>query len=311
MRLQAIDSHTGGEPTRVLLEGALDLEGATMAERRADFARRFDHLRSGLVSEPRGSEVWVGAVLTPPVSEGAACGIVFFNVAGVLGMCGHGTIGVVETLRHLGRIVPGPVAFDTPVGRVSATLREDGEVAVTNVPSRRTLADVRVEVEGVGEVRGDVGWGGNWFFIVHEPRFEITVARAAELTDVCWRIRRALARAGVAGSDGEEIDHIELFGAGPVEGADSVNFVQCPGGAYDRSPCGTGTSAKLAGLYAAGELRPGEEYRQASVTGSVFRGSVEPCEGGVLPTIVGRAHVTAESTLIFADDDPLRWGIGS
>lgn len=280
-----------------------------MAERRADFVQRFDDLRSGLVNEPRGSEVWVGAVLTPPVSEGAACGIVFFNVAGTLGMCGHGTIGVVETLRHLGRLDPGPVAFDTPVGRVTAVLRENGEVALTNVLSRRVRAGVRLEVEGLGTVVGDVGWGGNWFFIVHEPTFEIAVTRAAELTDVCWRIRRALARAGIAGTEGEEIDHVELFGPGPIEGADSVNFVQCPGGAYDRSPCGTGTSAKLAGLYAAGKLCPGEEYRQASVTGSVFRGSIEPHGDGVIPTLVGRAYVTAESTLIFNDDDPLRWGI--
>ncbi len=309
MRIPVIDSHTGGEPTRVVLEGAIPLEGTTMAERRADFAARFDGLRRGIVREPRGSDVLVGALLTPPVSPEAACGVIFFNDVGYLGMCGHGTIGLVETLRHQGRVQPGPVTIDTPVGPVVATLREDGDVSIRNVPSHRHLADVRVEVEGVGTVVGDVGYGGNWFFIVHEPRFEIDLAHEKTLTETCWRVRRALAREGITGEDGAEIDHVELFGSGPVVGADSQNFVQCPGGAYDRSPCGTGTSAKLACLHAAGKLAPGEEYRQASVTGSVFRGSVEPFGDGVVPTIVGRAFVTAESTLLLSDDDPLRYGI--
>ena len=320
-RLHVIDSHTGGEPTRVVLEGGLPLVGATMAERREDLARRYDPIRSGIVNEPRGSEVVVGAALTAPVSPEAISGVVFFNAVGTLGMCGHGTIGVVETLRHLGRISPGPVVLDTPVGSVTATLFENGEVALTNVASYRYAADLRVSVAGMGEVRGDVGYGGNWFFIVHEPKFEISLARAAELTDACWRIRRALARAGITGEEGVEIDHVELFAEAVPEGADSMNFVQCPGGAYDRSPCGTGTSAKLAGLYAAGQLPAGREYRQMSVTGSVFRGSVEPCapcaagegpggrEGSVVPTLIGRAFVTAESVLLFDPADPIRWGI--
>lgn len=310
-RLQVIDSHTGGEPTRVVLEGGVPLEGVTMSARLEDFKRRFDPLRSGIVNEPRGSEVCVGAILTTPVSPNAVAGMVFFNAVGYLGMCGHGTIGVVETLRHLGRVGPGPVTLDTPVGTITAVLQESGEVAFTNVLSHRRAADVSVEVEGLGTVVGDVAYGGNWFFIVHRPTFEISLSCVSELTDVCWRIRRALVREGITGEHGAEIDHVELFTAKPTADADSVNFVQCPGGAYDRSPCGTGTSAKLAGLYADGQLRAGEEYRQASVTGSVFRGSVEPCEGGVVPTLVGRAFVTAESTLLFRDDDPLRWGLCS
>ncbi|RYG37573.1 hydroxyproline-2-epimerase [bacterium] len=310
-RLRVIDSHTGGEPTRVVLEGQIPLQGDTMAALRDDFRARFDHLRSGLANEPRGSEVWVGAALTPPVSEEAVAGMVFFNNVGYLGMCGHGTIGIVETLRYLGRVTPGPVALDTPVGTVTAVLSESGEVTLTNVVSRRHLSDVTVEVGGLGTVRGDVGYGGNWFYIVHEPHFEITLSNQAELTDVCWRIRHALVAAGITGEGGEEIDHVELFGAEAPQGADSINFVQCPGGAYDRSPCGTGTSAKLACLHAAGKLAAGEEYRQMSVTGSVFRGSVQPVEGGVVPTIVGRASVIAESTLLFSEDDPIRWGLAS
>lgn len=309
MRVRCIDSHTGGEPTRTVLLGEIELQGATMDERREDFRRCHDHIRRGLVNEPRGNDIWVGALLTPPTHEGSIAGVVFFNAAGYLGMCGHGTIGVIETLRHLGQISGGKHRLDTPVGTVEAELLDDGEVQLVNVRSYRHIADLELDVPGVGRVVGDVGYGGNWFYIVHEPKFVISVARQDELTQVCWRIRHELVRRGITGADGEEIDHVELFGAG-FTGADSQNFVQCPGGAYDRSPCGTGTSAKLACLYAAGKLAEGEVYRQASVTDSVFRGSVQAVEGGVIPTIIGRAHVTSEATFIFDDADPLKWGFG-
>lgn len=307
VKVRTIDSHTGGEPTRVILEGQIPLQGATMAERREDLVQRFDGLRSGLVREPRGADVWVGAVLTPPITEGAACGVVFFTTVGTLGMCGHGTIGVVETLRHLGRVEPGPVLLDTPVGTVRATLDEDGSVAIVNVRSYRYRKDVRIDVEGVGTVVGDVSWGGNWFYIVHEPRFPIALDEAGSLNAIATRIRNALQENEITGEDDAEIDHVELFSP---EGEVSKNFVLCPGGTYDRSPCGTGTSAKLAGLYEDGKLMPGQPYRQQSVTGSEFVGRVEPVEGGVVPTLVGRAWVTAESTFLFAEDDPLKEGIG-
>jgi proline racemase len=315
LRLNVIDSHTGGEPTRVVLDGQLDLKGATMAERRQDFAARLDHLRSGIVNEPRGHEAIVGAVLTPPVRQGSAAGVVFFNNVGYLGMCGHGTIGVVETLKHLGGIQPGEVTLDTPVGPVRAFLRESGEVTIQNVVSYRYRADVTLEVDGlgplVGPVVGDVAYGGNWFFIVHHPKFAIDLSRAKELTEICDRIRTALADAAITGDEGAEIDHVELFGEPSTPESQSKNFVLCPGGAYDRSPCGTGTSAKLACLYASGALPADEWYRQESVTGSVFAGKVAPIEGGVLPTIVGRAHVTSEATLLFSDEDPIRWGLAT
>ncbi len=305
-RIRVIDSHTGGEPTRVVPEDEIPLAGETMAARRDDLARHFEARWAGLVREPRGSDVWVGAALTPPVTPSAVCGVVFFTTVGPLGMCGHGTIGVVETLRHLGRVEPGPVAIDTPVGLVRATLREDGRVAITNVRSYRHQKDARVAVDGLGEVVGDVAWGGNWFFIVHEPRFTIDRADAGRLTDVALRVRLALAAAGVTGQDGAEIDHVELFSP---EGEASTNFVLCPGGTYDRSPCGTGTSAKLAGLYADGKLAPGETYRQRGVTGSTFEGSVEACVDGVVPTLVGQAWVTSEATLLFTEGDPLAGGL--
>ncbi len=307
--LRVIDSHTAGEPTRVVLEGGIPLVGDTMSERREDFRLRHDHWRAGIVREPRGSDVLVGALLTPPVNPGSIAGIIFFNNVGYLGMCGHGTIGVIETLKFLGRIEPGPVSFDTPVGTVTAVLQEDGGVSLRNVKSYRHLACLCVEVDGIGTVHGDVAYGGNWFFLVHWPTFEIGIENASELTDVSIRIREALARDGITGEDGAEIDHVELAGPARAEGANSRNFVLCPGSAYDRSPCGTGTSAKLAALFAAEELEEGATYVQESVAGGVFRGSVEAVEGGVIPTIVGRAHITGENTLYFSPEDPLQWGL--
>lgn len=299
MRVRAIDSHTGGEPTRVVPVGEIELLGATMAERRDDLTSRLDHLRRGLVLEPRGSEVLVGAILTPPVAEGSLCGVVFFNNVGALGMCGHGTIGVAETMRWLGSLNAGEAAFDTPVGPVRVTLSPNGDVSLMNVVSYRREAGVALDVEGIGRVVGDVAYGGNWFFVVHEPTFGVALDRVQTLTRHAWAIRHALEHSGRA----REVDHIELAGD------DGRNFVLCPGGAYDRSPCGTGTSAKLACLHADGLLAEGEEYVQVSVTGSAFRGRVRRTEGGVIPTITGRAHVVGDLTLWFNDDDPLRWGL--
>lgn len=308
MRIQVIDSHTGGEPTRVVLEGGPPLQGATLAEMREDFAARFDDYRSAIVNEPRGSDVLVGALLTPPENPGSVAGVIFFNNVGMLGMCGHGTIGLVETLRYLGHIKPGTCNIDTPVGTVTVTLAENGEVSVQNVASYRYLADVEVDVPGVGMVVGDVGYGGNWFFIVHQPTWDLRVEQHVRFTDIAWDIRLALTNNHITGAHGAEIDHIELFGP-PHGDAQSRNFVLCPGRAYDRSPCGTGTSAKLACLVAAGKLEPGVWYRQESVTGSVFRGKVDVVDGQILPTIVGSAHVTAETVLILEANDPLQWGI--
>ena len=307
--LRVIDSHTAGEPTRVVLQGGIPLEGDTMPARRDDFRRRFDHLRSGIINEPRGSDVLVGAALTPAVTPGAAAGVVFFNNVGYLGMCGHGTLGVVETLRYLGLATPGIVSLDTPVGLVTANLHESGEVSLRNVRSYRYRAGVEVELADGSRFVGDIAYGGNWFYIVHEPEFEISVSRARELTDLTLRIKDALVAAGITGEGGSEIDHVELAGRPVTPAGDSRNFVLCPGGAYDRSPCGTGTSAKLACLYAAGRLKAGLDYVQESVLGTAFTGRVEPAEGGVIPTIVGRAYVTADSTLIFQEDDSLAWGL--
>lgn len=311
-RIRVVDSHTGGEPTRLVVEGGPELGSGPLVERLARFRAELDHYRCAVVDEPRGSEVLVGALLCAPHAPDCAAGVIFFNNVGYLGMCGHGTMGLVTSLAHLGRIIPGRHRIDTPVGVVTAELHGDGRVSVDNVPSYRHAAGVAVEVPGHGWLVGDVAWGGNWFFLVESPGLTIESANVDALTDFTGRIRRALELAGVRGADGAEIDHIELFAPSPVPGLDSRNFVLCPGKAYDRSPCGTGTSAKLACLFAAGKLAPGAVFRQESVVGSMFEGQVaaDPARlGGVLPRITGRAHVTAEATLLLADEDPFAWGL--
>jgi 4-hydroxyproline epimerase len=314
--ITVIDSHTAGEPTRVVLDGGPALAGATLAAQRDDFARHHDDFRAAVACEPRGSDAMVGALLVAPRTPGSVAGMIFFNNVGMLGMCGHGTIGVVTTLAHLGRIGPGRHRLDTPVGPVDTELHSDGRVTVLNVPSRRPAAAVAVSVPGVGTVTGDVAWGGNWFFLVDAAQFgaapPLALAHVEALTDLAWRIRGALESQGVTGADGASIDHIELFAASPSADADARNFVLCPGKAYDRSPCGTGTSAKLACLAADGHLAPGQRWVQESIIGSRFEGRWQPVEGGageILPAITGRAWITAESRLLRADDDPFRDGI--
>jgi 4-hydroxyproline epimerase len=312
-RIQVIDSHTGGEPTRVVIAGGPDLGRGSMVERRQRLASEFDWFRSAVVNEPRGSDVLVGAILCEVEQNADAdspvCGTIFFNNVGCLGMCGHGTIGLAVTLGHLGRIGPGMHAVDTPVGRVSVEYDGANTAAIENVPSYRHAAGVRLQIPGYGAVVGDIAYGGNWFFLVNDHGQKLELTRAHALTEFAWRIRRALALQGITGAAGAEIDHIELFGPPHDPANHSRNFVLCPGGAYDRSPCGTGTSAKLACLAAEGKLAAGETWRQESILGSVFEGSY--CERGglILPRIRGTAYITAESQLVLDDSDPMRTGI--
>jgi 4-hydroxyproline epimerase len=307
--ITVVDSHTEGEPTRVVVGGWPHPPGVSMAERRDAMRRTQDALRAGVVREPRGHDAIVGALLTPPVSPGATAGVVFFNDVGYLGMCGHGLIGVVRTLEFLGDIRTGTVRIDTPVGAVSAELHNDGRVTIENVAAYRHRADVEVDVVGFGRVRGDVAYGGNWFFLVDASTMSITMPNSRELMTFTMAIRDALDAAGIVGTNGARIDHIELFGEPSREDADSRNFVLCPGAAYDRSPCGTGTSAKMAVLHARGDLAVGEPWRQESITGSLFTGWLSEREGALIPHVSGRAFITARSTLLFDDGDPFRFGI--
>lgn len=306
-RITVIDSHTGGEPTRVVVAGGPDLGAGPLPERAARFREHFDAFRSCVVNEPRGSDVLVGAILCEPHDPSCAAGVIFFNNVGTIGMCGHGTIGLAVTLAHLGRIDLGEHRIDTPVGVVAAVLHDRHRVTVRNVPSYRRAAGVSVEVPGLGRIVGDVAWGGNWFFLVKEHDEALALGNVERLTDVTWRIRRAVN----AQYPEVPVDHVELFGPPSDPANHSRNFVLCPGKAYDRSPCGTGTSAKLACLFADGKLNPGDVWRQESITGSVFEGTAEATgePGVVIPSITGTAFVTAEATLLADDADPLRDGI--
>jgi proline racemase len=279
-----------------------------MAERRSYLLARQDRLRQAVVCEPRGHDAVVGALLTPPVEPGSAAGVVFFNNAGALGMCGHGLIGLVRTLEFLGRLAPGALRVDTPVGTVGATLEADGAVTIENVPAYCHAQDVALDVPGLGRVTGDVAWGGNWFFLTSLETPPLELANVARLTELTARILAALRARGVTGRDGAAIDHVELFGPARRRDADARNFVLCPGLAYDRSPCGTGTSAKLAVLAARGKLAPGQRWRQESVTGSLFEGWLEERDGALVPRVRGRAYVTGRATLLFDAADPFRAG---
>ena len=308
-RVRVIDSHTGGEPTRLVVSGAPDLGGGPLRERLDRFRADHDDFRSAVVNEPRGSDVMVGALLCAPVDPACAAGVIFFNNVGYLGMCGHGTIGLVATLAYLNRIAPGEHKIETPVGTVSAVLHATGEVTVNNVASYRSASNVAVDVPGHDTVHGDVAWGGNWFFLVRNHDLELTLNNIDQLTAFTWAVRQALRAGGITGDDGKEIDHVELFAPSQLTGVSSKNFVLCPGKAYDRSPCGTGTSAKLACLYADGKLREGEVWRQESITGSLFEGSVRVRDGKIYPSIKGSAFVNADAELLLDPRDPFCMGI--
>jgi proline racemase len=306
-RVSIIDSHTGGEPTRIVIAGGPDLGRGSTAEQLKVLRDRYDPLRSAVVNEPRGSDVMVGAILVVPQDPSCITGVIFFNNVGYLGMCGHGTIGLINTLAYQSRIQPGEHRIETPVGVVSAVLHNNGEVSVNNVPSWRTKKGLSIEVPNLGKITGDVAWGGNWFFLVEHHGQELSLANVDRLTDFSWQIRQAVNAQGFP-----EIDHIELFGPPAATGAQSRNFVLCPGKAYDRSPCGTGTSAKLACLAADRKLEPGAAWVQESIIGSVFTGSftwVVEAAGKISPRIRGRAFINAESTLLFDEQDPFCWGI--
>ena len=307
--IKVIDSHTGGEPTRVVISGGPDLGLGPLDRRRTAFQRQFDSFRSAIVNEPRGSEVLVGALVVEPTDPSCVAGVIFFNNVGYLGMCGHGTIGLVVTLAHLGKLGPGEHYIETPVGIVLATLHADGQVSVANVPSWRTAKAVKVEVPGFGLVVGDVAWGGNWFFLVDEHRQTLTLQHAEQLTEFCWRVRQSVNAQGFP-----LVDHIELIGPPVAPGANARNFVQCPGKAYDRSPCGTGTSAKLACLAADGKLAENAPWVQESILGTRLTGQfrwLDRTAGKVAPTITGSAFVNAETTLLLDERDPFCWGIRS
>ena len=305
--IRVIDSHTGGEPTRLVLEGGPDLGDGPIADRVQRFKQHFDDYRCAIVNEPRGGDPWVGALLVEPHRADCELGVIFFNNVGYLGMCGHGTMGLIASLAFAGRLAPGAIKIDTPVGAVEVELHADGRISVSNVVSYRSHSRVAVEVPTIGRVTGDVAWGGNWFFLISNHDQIIDLSHVESLTDFSWRVREAVNAQGHP-----LVDHVELFGASQLPGAHSRNFVLCPGKAYDRSPCGTGTSAKLACLAADGKLIEGDAWIQESLIGSTFEASFrwhDRNQGQIVPLITGSAHVTGENLLRLDPSDPFCWGI--
>ncbi|MFZ6863589.1 4-hydroxyproline epimerase [Undibacterium sp. Ji67W] len=319
-KITIIDSHTGGEPTRVIVAGGPDLGTGSVAQQLHVFKEQFDHFRTATVCEPRGSDVLVGALSCVPSEPDCVAGVIFFNNVGYLGMCGHGMIGFIVTLAYQGKIGVGTHRIETPVGIVEAELHEDQSVTVRNVPAYRFKQAVNVDVPGIGAVKGDIAWGGNWFFLISDHGQDLHLANVDSLTDYCWRVRLALESNGITGEQAALIDHIELFAAASDAANHSKNFVLCPGKAYDRSPCGTGTSAKLACLAADDILAPGQVWRQESILGSVFEASYQLQHEAdashtigatlkILPALRGTAFVNAEANLLLNEDDPFVWGI--
>lgn len=309
--MHVIDSHTGGEPTRVILDGAPDLGQGPLSERAQMLATRYPGFCRATLSEPRGQPAMVGALLVEPVDPACVTGVIYFDPDAVLGMCGHGTIGLAVTLADLGRIAPGTHRIETPAGVVTIDLHDANTVTVTNIESRRVHKDVELDAGGYGRVTGDVAYGGNWFFIVDPSPIPVRPDNIRHLTDLSIAIRTASIAAGIGGEQGEPVDHVILQGEASEAGVHSRNFTLCPDDTYDRSPCGTGSSARLACLAADGRLAPKEEIVQHSVIGSPYRLSYEPgLRGGVVPSITGQAYIMARSELVFDPQDPYRNGIG-
>ncbi|WP_170763573.1 proline racemase family protein [Ruegeria lacuscaerulensis] len=308
--MHVIDSHTGGEPTRVILDGAPDLGSGPLSQRAHRLATEHEAFYRSVMLEPRGQPAMVGALLVEPVDPTCVAGVIYFDADAVLGMCGHGTIGLTVTLAHLGRIELGRHRIETPAGVVTVELLDENTVTVTNIESRRVHCGITLDVPGYGAVTGDVAYGGNWFFIVDPSPIPIETDNIRQLTDMTIAIREASIAQGIGGEKGEPIDHVILQGGTPEPDVHSRNYVLCPDDNYDRSPCGTGSSARLACLAADGRLAPGEEIVQQSVIGSSYRLSYRPGpNGGVIPSITGQAHVIAEAKLIFAENDPYKAGI--
>jgi proline racemase len=327
--LQAVDSHTAGEPTRIVTGGLPPVAGATMAEKRAALRIRHDALRRALVHEPRGHDAIVVAYLVPPCHPDAHAGVVFCNDVGYLGMCGHGAIGVATVLVGMG-MVPAQepetrVVLDTPAGlvpcRVAVSNGRARAVTITNVPSFQFRQRAIAAVPGFGKVAADIAWGGNWFAFVEAAQLGLHVDKAhlPQLLPAAIAVREALAANGVRGvhpESGEEqlVDHVKLFDAleGPTPGARAMTL--CPGTAYDRSPCGTGTSAKLAVLHSKGELGVGEWFTSESVIGTRFRARIAATTqvgqfAAIVPEIEGAAYVTGLQTFVLDPEDPCVHGL--
>jgi 4-hydroxyproline epimerase len=308
-----VDSHTIGEPTRLVLDDAfvagLDLGTGSVFSRREVFRSRYDDVRRALVTDPRGVEAMVGVILVPPADPTCDLGAFYFNRVGYLDMCGHATIGLAVSLGHTGRITPGPFRMETPAGVVGVEWHGGSDASFQSVTPRRIHRGLSIRCPDGSIVTGDVATSGLWFFICRDHGLPVVPEAIPQLLERSWAIRRSLGAAGVTGDTGEVIDHIVLMGP-PLDPANSArNFVLCPDGAFDRSPCGTATSALVGCLHEDVQLAEGAVWRQESILGGLYEASVRTQAGVLVPTVRGRAWITAEATLQFSADDPYRAGL--
>ena len=312
-RLRVIDSHTIGEPTRVVLDeslvAGLDLGGGSVRDRRDRFRDRCDHVRSALVGDPRGTTAMVGVILVPPADPTCRFGAFYVNRVGYLDMCGHATIGLAVTLGARGIIEPGDFRLESPAGVVGVTWHGGGEASFECVPPRRIAQNLALACDDGSRVTGDVATSGLWCYLCRDHGLPVEPTAIPALTARAWSIRRALEARGLSGDGGEVIDHVVLLGPPRDPGNDGRAFVLCPDGAFDRSPCGTGTSALVGCLFEDGILTAGRTWRQESVLGGVYEASIRRERDILVPTVRGRAWLTAETTLHFAGDDPYRTGL--
>lgn len=310
--MHVIDSHTGGMPTRVILDGGPNLGTGSLKQRADSLASEHEAFYKSVLLEPRGQPGMVAALMVPPVDPDCAAGVIYFDADAVLGMCGHGTIGLAVTLAHLGRIKPGISKIETPAGVITIDLLDQNTVRVTNVESRRVHKSVTVDTAEYGQITGDVAYGGNWFFIVDPSPIPVVPGNIRTLTDRAIAIREACLDQAIGGEAGEPVDHVIFQGASDTPGVHSRNFVLCPDDNYDRSPCGTGSSARLACLAADGLLSPDTEIQQESIIGSPYTLSYQPGpKGGVVPALTGQAHIIADGQLYFAENDPFKLGVSN
>lgn len=321
-----IDGHTCGNPVRLVTGGGPRLEGDTMLERRAHFLKGYDWIRTGLMFEPRGHDMMSGAILYPPTREDCDIGILFIETSGCLYMCGHGTIGTVTMALENGLIqprTPGEVRLDTPAGLVVARYTQNGpwveEVRITNVPSFLYAEGLEAEVPELGAVSVDVAYGGNFYAIVEPQDSFADIAEVSAADLIRWspilreRLNTAHDFVHPENPDIQGLTHVLWTGAPTVEGATARNAVFYGDRAIDRSPCGTGTSARMAHWAAQGRLSPGDDFVHESIIGSLFHGRVEAATtvGGrdaIVPSIGGWARQTGFNTIFIDDRDPFAHG---
>jgi len=321
-----IDGHTCGNPVRLVAGGGPLLRGSTMMERRAHFLAEYDWIRTGLMFEPRGHDVMSGSILYPPTREDCDVAILFIETSGCLPMCGHGTIGTVTMAIENGLVkpkTPGVLRLDTPAGLVTAEYRQEGdyveEVRITNVPSFLYAEGLTVECPDLGEISVDVAYGGNFYAIVEPQANYRDMADYSAGQLIAWspvvrqRLNEKYSFEHPVNPAINRLSHMLWTGAPTHPDADARNAVFYGDKAIDRSPCGTGTSARMAQLHAKGRLKAGEDFVHESIIGSLFKGRVErevsvANKPAIIPSIGGWARQTGFNTIFIDDRDPFAHG---